>query len=328
MHAIIAPEPGGPEALRLVELADPEPDGGELLVRVGATALNRADTLQRMGDYPPPPGASEVLGLELAGVVEQVAPDVERWRPGDQVCSVLAGGGYAELATLPAEVALPLPGGLDLVEAAAVPEVFFTAYDNLFTRGRLAAGERLLVHGGASGVGTAAIQLAVRAGATVFATASSQAKLDTCVALGASAAIHYEQEDFVERVDELTDGAGVDVILDMVGGPYLDRNLQALALDGRLVVIGLQGGASAELALGRLLTRRLTVTASTLRARTSAQKAALARAVERDVWPGFADGSLRPVIDRVLALDEAAEAHRVMEAGEHIGKIVLRVNAS
>lgn len=326
MRAIVAPEAGGPGALQLVELPDPQPGEGELLVRVAATALNRADTLQRMGRYPPPPGASEVLGLELAGVVEQVGSRDTRWQAGDRVCAVLAGGGYAELALVPAEVALPLPDGLDLLSAAAVPEVFSTAYDNLFTRGRLRPGERLLVHGGASGVGTAATQLAVRAGVTVFATASSQRKLDACVELGAAAAIHYEQEDFVTRIDELTDGAGVDVILDMVGGSYLDRNLRALALDGRLVVIGLQGGSSAALAMDRLLTRRLTVMASTLRARTTAQKTAVARAVERDVWPGFADGSLRPVIDRVLTLNEAAQAHAAMEAGEHIGKIVLQVS--
>jgi NADPH:quinone reductase len=325
MRGVIAPEPGGPEALRLVELPDLRPAPGELLVRVHANSVNRADVMQRRGLYPPPPGATEVLGLEAAGVVEALGDGVEGWQRGDRACAVLAGGGYAQLAVFPASTAMPWPPGLDGVGAAAVPEVFATAFDNLFNRGRLAAGETVLLHGGSSGVGTAGIQLARRQGCRVLVTAGSRPRAEACEALGADAGIDYRTEDFVERVHALTDGRGVDVILDVVGGDYLDRNLRALALEGRLVVIGLMGGGRAELDLARMLPRRLSVIASTLRARGVAEKAALARQLVNEVWPGFADGSLRPVVDRVLPLDDVAEAHRVMEAGEHIGKIVLTV---
>lgn len=327
MRAITAPEPGGPAALRLVDVPDPQPGRGELLVAVAAAGVNRADVLQRQGRYPPPPGAGDVLGLELAGEVVATGAGVEGWRAGDRVCAVVAGGGYAELALVPAATALPWPEGSGAVEAAAVPEVFTTAYDNLVQRGRLAAGETVLVHGGGSGVGTAAIQLARRHGCRVLITAGSAEKLAACVDLGADAGIDYHREDFVERARELTRGRGVDVVLDLVGGDYLGRNLRALAVEGRLVVIGLQGGGRGDLELGLLMARRLTITGSTLRARSVEDKAALAARLREQVWPGFADGSLRPVVDRTFPLERAAQAHELMEASGHVGKIVLVVGA-
>ncbi len=326
MRAVVASRPGGPEVLEVVERPDPVPGPGEVLVRVAATAVNRADVLQRQGAYPPPPGAPDVLGLECSGTVAALGDGAEGWAPGDRVMAVVAGGGYAELAVVPAATLLPVPAGIDLVDAAAIPEVFTTVHDNVVLRGRLARGETLLVHGAASGIGTAAVQVAVRAGARVLATASSRAKLDAAIALGAAAGIDYTAEDFTAAARDATGGRGVDVILDVVGGPYLARNLDALAVEGRLVVIGLQGGAAAELDLGRVLRRRLTVTGSTLRSRSVEEKAALAARVRADVLPGFADGSLRPVIDRVLDLTDAAAAHRTLESGDHVGKIVLRVS--
>jgi putative PIG3 family NAD(P)H quinone oxidoreductase len=325
VRAIVAPEAGGPEVLRLVDLPDPRAGPGDLLVQVAATAVNRADVLQRRGRYPPPPGASDVLGLEIAGEIAELGRDVTGWRVGDRVCGVLAGGGYAELAVLPAGAALPVPARLDLVDAAALPEVFTTALDNLCNRGRLSAGETVLLHGGSSGVGTAAIQVCKRLGARVLVTARSAAKLRACARLGADAGIEYPEQDFEVAVHELTGGRGVDVVLDIVGGAYLARNLRCLAEEGRLVIIGLGGGAAAELDIARLLTRRLTVTGSTLRSRSAEQKAALAQQVRRELWSGFDDGSLRPVIDRVLPLDQAARAHARLESSEHVGKIVLVV---
>lgn len=325
MRCVIAPEPGGPEALRLVERDDPVAGDGEVVVRVAATAVNRADVMQRKGHYPPPKGATDVLGLELAGRIESLGPGVAGWSEGERVMAVVAGGGYAQRCVVAASCLLPVPEGLTDEEAGAIAEVFTTVYDNVLVRGRLTDGETLLVHGGSSGIGTAAIQLARRAGARVLVTASSAEKLATATRLGAHVGIDYAEEDFVERAREATGGHGVDVILDVVGGSYLARNLDALALDGRLVIIGLQGGASAELSLAKLLTRRLSVMASTLRARSTEEKAAVAEGMRRDVLPGLADGSLRPVVDRVLDLDEVAEAHRLMEAGEHHGKLVLRV---
>ena len=323
MKAVIAAQPGGPQVLTVVDRPDPDPGPGELLVRVRATAVNRADLLQREGRYPPPPGAPDVLGLELAGEVVRIGDGVERWTPGDRVFAIVAGGGYAELALVPADVAMPIPSTLDWHEAAAVPEVFATAYDNVFTRAGLTAGETLLIHGGSGGVGTAAIQLGVRAGCTVFATGSARRKLDACREIGAAEVIDYTDEDFLARVEDLTGGRGVDVILDVVGGRYLERNLRALATEGRLVIIGLLGGSAAEVDLRRLITKRLRMMGSTLRARSIPEKADVARLMENDVLPGFADGSLRPVIDRVLPLTEVADAHRAMADGEHIGKIVL-----
>ncbi|MGI8874999.1 MAG: NAD(P)H-quinone oxidoreductase [Egibacteraceae bacterium] len=323
MRAVVAPDPGGRKALRVVERPDPEPGPGELRLRVAAAGVNRADILQRKGRYPPPPGASDVLGLEAAGTVDAIGAGVTGWAAGDRACAVLAGGGYAELVVVPAAVAMPWPGGIDAVGAGAVAEVFTTAHDNLFTRAGLRSGETLLVHGGSSGVGTAAIQLAVRAGVEVLVTASTADKLAACADLGAAVGIDYTTQDFVEAVRDHTAGHGVDVVLDVVGGPYLDRNLRALASEGRLVVIGLQGGAKAELDMGWLLTRRLKVMASTLRARSTDEKAQLARRMEAEVWPGFAEGALRPVIHATYPLADAADAHEVMESGTHIGKLVL-----
>lgn len=325
MRAVVAQGSGDPDVLRVVDVDAPVPGPADLLVRVRATAVNRADVLQRRGMYPPPPGATDVLGLEMAGEVAGVGADAEGWREGDAVLAILPGGGYAEYVAVPATVAMPLPGNLDWPGAAAVPEAFLTALDNLRNRGRLASGETVLLHGGSSGVGTAAIQLARAWSCRVLVTASSRRKLDACAELGADAGIDYERDDFVERAVELTDGRGVDVILDIVGGPYLDRNLRALAPDGRLVVIGLMGGASAELDLARLLTRRLSVSASTLRARDVDAKAALADQARREVLPLLATGAVRPVVDRVLGLDDVAAAHALMESSEHIGKIVLTV---
>lgn len=325
-RVVIAPEPGGPEALVFVDRPAPTPGRGELRVKVRATAVNRADVLQRRGFYPPPPGADDVLGLELAGEVSAIGDGVSGWSVGDELCAVVSSGGYAEEAIVPAAVALPLPPGLDTVSAAAVPEVFTTAFDNLVLRGRLRAGETVLIHGGAGGVGTAAIQLCRRLGCTVYATAGSEEKLAACVDLGAHAAISYREEDFVQRVRELTGGRGVDVILDVMGAAYLARNLDALALEGRLVVIGLQGGIAGELNLALMMAKRLTVLGSTLRARTVEQRAPLTSQLVEQVWPGFADGSLRPVIDRILPLDQVREAHELMESGALIGKVVLRVS--
>lgn len=324
VRAVVVSEPGGPEALRLVERDDPSPGPGDALVAVHATAVNRADVLQRRGHYAPPPGASEVLGLELAGEIVGLGDGVEGWSIGDPVMAVVGGGGYAELAAVPAVTLLGVPSSLGLVEAAAVPEVLTTVWDNVVLRGRLTADETLLVHGGSSGIGTMAVQVGRRLGSRVLVTASSPAKLAAAAALGAQAGIDYSTEDFVDRAMELTDGRGVDVLLDVVGGSYLDRNLRALAVEGRLVVIGLQGGARAELDLGLMLSRRLSVAASSLRARSTEEKAALAAVVARDALPGFEDGSLRPVVDRVLPLERVADAHRAMEAGEHVGKLVLR----
>jgi NADPH2:quinone reductase len=326
MKAIKAREPGGPDVLEVVDLPALKPGPSELLVRVRATAVNRADILQRRGHYPPPPGASDVLGLEIAGEVEALGDGVEGWSLGDHVCAILPGGGYAEQAILPAATAMPVPPGLDVVKAAAIPEAFTTAWDNLFTRGRLAPGETVLLHGGSSGVGTAAIQLASWKDCTVLVTAGSREKIDACRELGATDGINYrERDDFDQAVRDLTGSRGADVVLDIIGGPYLERNLNALAEDGRLVIIGLMGGPTAEANLGLMLTRRLTITAATLRARSVDAKAALARQVVAEVWPGFADGALRPVIDRVMPLAQASEAHALMESSEHIGKIVLTV---
>ncbi|HUH06257.1 MAG TPA: NAD(P)H-quinone oxidoreductase [Egibacteraceae bacterium] len=325
MRAVIVRTPGGPDALEIVELPDPSPGPADVLVRVAATALNRADILQREGKYPPPPGASAVLGLELAGEIVAVGAEVSERVAGERVFAVVAGGGYASLAVVPAALAMPIPPPLDVIDAAAVPEAFATAYDNLFNRARLAAGETVLIHGGSSGVGTAAIQLARRAGCRVLITARSERKLAACRDLGAEAGINYLEQDFVAATRELTDGHGADVILDMVGAAYLARNLDALATEGRLAIIGLQKGAAAQVDLSLILRKRITICGSTLRARSTHEKAALARQLEAHVLPGFDDGSLHPVIDRIRPLEQVAEAHRVMEAGEHIGKIVLKV---
>jgi putative PIG3 family NAD(P)H quinone oxidoreductase len=325
MRAAVFDQPGDPEVLRIAEVPDPVPQPGEVLLRVRATAVNRADLLQRRGLYPPPPGASHIIGLEAAGEVESVAEGVTGWPPGTRACALLAGGGYAEKVAVPAGQLLPVPDSIDIITAGAIPECFLTAHDNLLTRGRLQRGETVLIHGGAGGVGTAAIQVARRAGARVIVTAGTGERLRRCHELGADAGINHRDEDFVARVAEITEGHGADVILDVIGAAYLERNLATLARDGRLVVIGMQGGVRAELDLNTMLSRRLTVMGTTLRSRPVEQKAEIVRRAAEDLLPGLANGSLRPVIDRVLPLDRVVEAHRAMEAGEPVGKIVLAV---
>ena len=322
MMAIEISTPGDPDVLRPVNRPVPVPGPGEVLIEVEAAGVNRPDVMQRLGKYPPPQGASDIPGLEIAGSVV-AAPLEGRWRVGDRVCALVSGGGYAEYCVAPAGQCLPIPDGLDATVAAAIPETFLTVWTNLFARGALRAGERVLVHGGTSGIGTTAIQLAHAFDAIVYATAGSPEKCEACRQLGAAVAINYRTEDFVEVIRRDTDAKGVDVILDIVGGEYLPRNLEALGLNGRLVQIGVLGGSRADIDLRRVLQRRLTITGSTLRARTVEEKSALARDVEAYVWPLLADGRVRPVIDSTFALTDAAQAHRRMESSEHIGKIVL-----
>lgn len=306
--------------LRLVTRDMPVPGDGEVLVRVAAAGVNRPDILQRLGKYPPPPGASPVPGLEIAGTIERSRSD--RWIEGAEVCALVAGGGYAEYCTVPAEQCLRIPEGLALHEAAALPETFFTVWTNLFERGGLRGGETVLIHGGTSGIGTTAIQLARAFGATAIATAGSDEKCEACRRLGASRAINYRTEDFVAAVRDTHD-AGVDVILDIIGGDYLPRNLECLRMNGRLVQIGLLGGARATLNLSLILQKRLTITGSTLRARTPCEKGAIARALESNVWPLIARGDVRPIVYSTYPLAHAAEAHRALESGRVIGKLVL-----
>ncbi len=315
--------PGGPEVMRLAERPTPVPAPGEVLIATAAAGINHADLLQRRGRYPPPPGASDIPGLEVAGTVVAVGPGVDAFRAGDSVCALLAGGGYAAYCAVPAAQVLPLPAGVEALAAAALPEATFTVWTNLIDRAHLVAGERLLVHGGASGIGTTAIQLARALGARVFATAGTPEKCAACEKLGAERAVEYRSADFVAEIEALA--GGVDVILDMVGGDYLARNLELLATEGRLVQIAFLGGAHAEVDLSVVMRKRLTITGSTLRARAIEDKAAIARAVGARVWPLVEAGEVVPVIDSVFPLAEAAAAHRRMEAGEHIGKIVLRV---
>jgi len=307
-----------------VERPVPDVRAGELLVRVVAAGVNRPDIMQRMGKYPPPPGASDIPGLEVAGeVVDTRAPG--RFGPGDRVCALVAGGGYAEYCAVPVEQCLPLPSGMSLHHAAAVPETFFTVWTNLFERGALTRGESVLVHGGASGIGTTAIQLARAFGATVAATAGSAARCRACVELGAARAIDYKTEDFVAAVRAWTAGRGVDVVLDIIGGEYLPRNIECLATGGRLVQIGLIGGSKAAIDLRAVLQKRLTLTGSTLRPRSPAEKGAIARQLEAQVWPLFASGNVRPIVHAEYPLDRAADAHRDLESGAVFGKVVLVV---
>lgn len=325
MRAVLVRQPGGPEHLHLGEAEAPTPGPGEVVLEVHATALNRADLMQRAGRYDPPEGASPILGLEASGVVAAVGAGVDGWAKGDRACALLAGGGYAERVAVPADQLLPVPEGLDLVEAAAIPEVFLTAHQALVWLGRLETGERVLIHAGASGVGTAATQLASAIGATVYATASAP-KHAVCRAMGAAATIDYASEAFDERVAALTDGGGVDVILDFVGAPYFKQNVNSLALDGRIVLLALLGGhVVPEWSLAPLFRKRGTVVASTLRNRAPDYKARLVRDFGERWLGGFSNGTLRPVIDRVAPWTEVAEAHRVMEANENAGKIVLQV---
>ena len=326
MKAVLVRQPGGPEQLTLGEYPTPEPGPGELLVRVHATALNRADILQRRGLYPPPPGASPLLGLEAAGVVAALGEGCAGWRVGDRVFALLPGGGYAEYVTVPAAMALPIPPSLSFEQAAAIPEAFLTAFQTLFWIGRLQAGEWVLIHAGASGVGTAAIQLARDAGARVAVTAGSEPKLQACRDLGAEVAINYKLGPFAPKVLEATGGRGVDLILDFVGAPYWEQNLECLATDGRLVLIATMGGGIVDrFDLRRLMGKRLQVTGTTLRSRSLEYKTRLTREFAARALPKFADGTLRPVIDRVFPWEQVAEAHRYMESNRNIGKIVLKV---
>lgn len=324
MHAVVITEPGDPDVLRWTEVADPVPGPGEVLVDVAASGVNRADLMQRQGFYPPPQGAPPYPGLECAGTIAATGPGVAGWKPGEEVCALLAGGGYAEKVAVPQGQLLPAPASVGLIEAAAFPETACTVYSNVFLAARLAPGETLLVHGGASGIGTMAIQLAKQAGATVAVTAGSAEKLAACRELGADIAINYRADDFVQRVREATGGRGADVILDIIGAAYLDRNVDALAADGRIVTIGMQGGRRAELDLGKLMAKRGAIMATTLRARPPEQKAAIVAAVREHVWPLIDAGKIRPVIYRELPMTQAPEAHRIMAASTHTGKILLR----
>ncbi|MCW6507900.1 NAD(P)H-quinone oxidoreductase [Lichenifustis flavocetrariae] len=316
---------GGPEVLELAHRNVPEAHEGEILIRVAAAGVNRPDILQRKGAYPPPPGASDLLGLEVSGTVAALGPGTHRYAVGDRVCALVPGGGYAEYVKTPEPQALPIPTGLTMREAAALPETFFTVWTNVFERGGLKAGETLLVHGGTSGIGTTAIMLAKAFGARVIATAGSPEKCAAIVALGADRAVNYRDEDFVDAVKAVTSGRGADVILDMVGGSYIERNYEAAAECGRVVQIAFLEAAKAEVNFTKLMTKRLIHTGSTLRPRSIAEKRAIANALESKVWPIIASGQIRPVMDRAFTLSEAAAAHRCMEAGDHIGKIVLTV---
>ena len=324
MHAVVITEPGGPEVLRWTEVPDPVPAPGEVLVKVAASAVNRADVMQRQGHYPPPPGASPYPGLECAGTIAALGDGVTGWQLGEPACALLAGGGYAELVAVPAGQLLPVPKSTTLAEAAALPETVCTVYSNVFAGARLARGETLLVHGGGSGIGTTAIQLAKQAGAIVAVTAGSQQKLDACRALGADILINYREDDFAEQLLAETGGHGADVILDIIGAGYLAKNLAALAPDGRIANIGLQQGRRAELDFSALMAKRGTIMSTTLRARPAAQKAAIVAEVIASVWPLVDAGAVRPVIDRELPMSQAAAAHRIADASGHTGKIVLR----
>ncbi|MEW2285052.1 NAD(P)H-quinone oxidoreductase [Streptomyces sp. NPDC047841] len=323
MHAITIPEPGGPEALVWDEVPDPVPGEGEALVEVVASAVNRADILQRQGFYNPPPGASPYPGLECSGTIAALGPGVSGWAVGDQVCALLAGGGYAEKVAVPAGQLLPAPEGVDLKRAAALPEVVCTVWSNVFMVAHLRPGETLLVHGGSSGIGTMAIQLAKAVGAKVAVTAGTKEKLERCAELGADVLINYREQDFVAEIKQATEGAGADVILDNMGAKYLDRNVQALAVNGRLAIIGMQGGAKGELNIGTLLSKRAAISATSLRARPLEEKAAIVAAVREHVWPLLAGGHVGPVVDCELPMPEAAEAHRLVEASGHVGKVLL-----
>jgi putative PIG3 family NAD(P)H quinone oxidoreductase len=331
MKAVVLENFGGPEELTLAEVADPEPKPGEVLLEVAATAVNRADLHQRAGNYPPPPGASDILGLECSGRIAALGDGVTGWQIGDEVCALLAGGGYAEKVCVPALQLMPVPAGLDLISAAALPEVTNTVWSMVFDAApaaHLTIGERFLVHGGSSGIGTMAIQLAVAQGAEVFATAGSAAKVQACLDLGASVAINYREQDFAEVIaaqPAAGQGPGVDVILDTVGAKYLPANVRSLATGGRLVVIGMVGGSTGELNLGALMAKRATVYSAGLRARPIEQKAAIVTGTVAHVWPLLEAGTVRPIIDQVLPLADAAAAHRIVEASTHIGKVVLSV---
>ncbi|HEX3786839.1 MAG TPA: NAD(P)H-quinone oxidoreductase [Pseudonocardiaceae bacterium] len=328
MHAITIREPGGPDVLTWTELPDPTPGPGEVLLDIAASAVNRADLLQRQGFYPPPPGASDVPGLECSGTVAELGAGVTGWAVGDQVCALLAGGGYAERVVVPAAQVLPVPAGVSLVDAAALPEVACTVWSNVVMVAGLGAGDVFLVHGGAGGIGTHAIQVGKALGATVAATAGSAEKLDLCRQLGADILINYREQDFVEQLRAATDGHGADVVLDNMGASYLDRNIDALATGGRLSVIGMQGGVKAELNIGKLMGKRASVASAGLRARPvdgPDGKGRIVAAVRDGLWPLIASGAVRPLVHSVLPCSDAAEAHRAMEASEVLGKVLLKL---
>ena len=325
MKVIEVSRPGDSSVLEMGERPIPVPRNGEVLIKVAATGTNRADVMQRNGHYPPPPGASEILGLEVSGTVVASAPDAVGFSAGDEVCALLAGGGYAEYCTAPASSCLPVPRSLSLISAAAVPETFFTVWTNVFMRGKLKKGEKFLVHGGTSGIGTTAIQLALAFGAKVGATAGTDDKCEACIDLGADRAINYRTKNFVEEVLDWTDGKGVDLILDIIAGDYVPKNIKCLAVEGRMVIIATQGGLKTELNVLPIMMKRLTITGSTLRPRTVEQKADIARELLDRAWPLLEDGSVSPVIDSVFSLDQVREAHQRLESGSHIGKILLQM---
>ena len=324
MRAVVATAPGGPEVLAWSEVPDPEPQPGEIVLDVAASAVNRADLLQRQGHYRPPPGAPAVLGLECSGTVSAVGSRVTGWEIGQEACALLSGGGYAEKVAVPAGHVLPVPRGVDLVTAAGLPEVMCTVWSNVFMTAGLRPDEVLLVHGGAGGVGTAAVQLGRVVGATVAVTAGTTEKLDLCRSLGASVLVNYNEDDFVTAVLQATDRHGADVVLDTMGAAYLARNVSVLAANGRLVVIGLQGGREASLDLSALMAKRAALIATTLRARPAEEKATIVAAVREHVWPLLESGEIRPVVDRIVPMSAVAEAHRIVGAGEHMGKVLLR----
>lgn len=326
MRAVIVQEPGGPEALTVGEVPDPEPGPGEVVVDVAASAVNRADLLQRQGFYPPPKGASDIIGLECSGTVSALGDGVSGWTVGDRVCALLSGGGYAEKVSVPAGQLMPLPDGVDLVTAAALPEVACTVWSNVFMQAHLEKGETLLVHGGAGGIGTFAIQIAHALGCTVATTAGTDEKLDACRSLGAKILVNYREQDFVEQVRAATDGRGADVVLDNMGAKYLDRNVDVLAPDGRLVVIGMQGGTKAELDLNKLMRKRAALFASTLRSRPVEQKAEICAAVVQNVWPLVAAGRVKPLVHARFPMTEAPAAHEEVETSRSIGKVLLTVS--
>lgn len=325
MKAVIITHPGAPEVLQLAERPKPEISADEVLVKVAAAGINRPDVAQRKGHYPPPAGApQDIPGLEIAGIINKVGENVTRWKAGDRVCALVTGGGYAEYCSAPAGQCLPVPDELTMIEAASLPETYFTVWSNVFDRGRLQPGEALLIHGGSSGIGVAAIQMARAMGNTVYVTAGSDDKCRFCEELGATRAINYKTENFKDAVHQLTNGRGVDVILDMIGGDYTTPNLQSLAEEGRLVLINMMRGKDVGIDLSLVMRKRLTITGSTLRSRDVAFKSAVAYSLEKNIWPFFDSDKIRPVIYKVFAATEAAEAHQLMESSQHMGKIVLR----
>jgi NADPH2:quinone reductase len=325
MRVVEIARPGPPDVLRIAERPRPSPGPGEVLIKVVAAGVNRPDVLQRLGKYPPPPGASDIPGLEVSGHIEERGDGVVQWRPGDAVCALVAGGGYAEYCVAPQAQCLRPPDAVSLIEAAGIPETFFTVWSNVFERGRLQRNETILIHGGSSGIGTTAIQLAAAFGARVFTTAGTEEKCEACLRLGAELAVNYRSTDWVAACKEATSGRGVDVILDMVGGDYVTRNLDLLAVEGRLVQIAFLKTSKVELDLMQVMRRRLTITGSTLRPRSPEEKGQIARALEQKVWPLIEDGRVKPIVHARFPLERTADAHAMMEAGEHIGKILLVV---